>query len=39
VRVVEEPNEIAAEYDPELSEPLPDTVTPPPLAEIVVVPV
>jgi hypothetical protein len=39
VRVVEEPSEIADEYEPEFSEPLPDTVIPPPLAEIVVVPV
>jgi len=38
VRVVDEPSEIPAEYEPDPSDPEPETVIPPPDAEIVVVP-
>jgi hypothetical protein len=38
VNVVDEPSEIPAEYEPDPSDPEPETVIPPPDAEIVVVP-
>lgn len=38
VNVVDEPSAIPAEYEPDPNEPVPDTVTPPPEAEIVVDP-
>ena len=38
VNVVDEPSEIPAAYEPDPSDPEPDTVIPPPVAEIVVVP-
>ena len=38
VNVVDEPSEIPAEYEPDPSDPEPETVIPPPDAEMVVVP-